>query len=190
MLPKRWQFRIGAITTALSVTGLAWSLGYRISLRSHVGWPAAAILMTIGAVVSVLVQIPRERWVPYALYRIADLIEQYVEQNQRRMKTEGGQLTDRDWRKIAARYREDFGNLAFALANEIYGYNSEWIQLARTIKTPKSLEEMAQIAPLLNGIADSAPKWWFGRMIVAAFQGLVLGSFAFFVFRFVVTRMF
>ncbi len=189
MLPERWRIRIGAITTALSATGLAWSLGYRISLQSHVGWQAAVTLIVIGALASVAAQIPREGWVPFALYRMADLIEEYIERTRRYKTTDDGQFTDREWRKIAARYAEDYGNLASRLADEIYGYNPNSMQIARSIRKPQSLEEMKEIVNRLNSIADDALKWRTRRMIVAACQGLVFGFFAFLILHFVATRI-
>jgi hypothetical protein len=189
MLPERWRFQIGVITTALSAGGLVWSLGYRMSLHDHVGWQAALIFMGIGGLASVVSAIPREPNLSIWLYAIAELIEIDVERIYRRETT----LTEMEQHRALARYQKN-GNLAAKLVFEVVPFQSTWryspyYKLVKSLKRPQSLEEVRGMVKDLNALAEMAPKSRLQRFISDAFRGMLFGGLAFGVLHFVAVNL-
>jgi hypothetical protein len=182
MLPEHLRFRIGAVATALSATGLAWSLGYKMSLVRHIGWRAALVFTAVGGVSLLLATVRREATLALTINDVADLLQGYVTRTKRDYPGEIGEV---DWRKILGRYRRNKLALAISAIQETAIRHFKDYKL---LKHPNSLDDMQASVDYLNKLADSVHKGKYRiyRLILGSIAGGILGLVAFAGFRFIV----
>jgi hypothetical protein len=189
MLPEWLRFRIGALATGLSLTGLMWSLGYR-PLSPHVGWRAAMVFIGMGAASLLLANFKRERELPLLIYDAAEIIQLFITRAKRDhtgADSSVPNVSEADWRKVIGRYRRNPARLALSLIQETAIPDRDLVKL---VKNPQTFQDMQDCVARLNRLADLLyqGKGRLMRLAVNLLAGGILGAAAFGGFRFIVEK--